>query len=180
MLNKVQVIDVAAKRDDLYNFLKSNNYIANKVIDDLILLLDVLDEISKNKNIINNEKLIIDLIAKHFKRSSAYIRLLIDFLKAEGIFSGFEDFNLTSRELLIRHIDRYYLSAEIIRFLLINADWNIYLKSRDIYLSLDSRMFVFALLSQTSKRLIDETFILRDSGIYRISFLVLYLNLIQV
>lgn len=170
MLKKVQVLDVAAKRDGLYNFLKDNNYISYIVIDDLIMLLDVIDEISQNKSIIKNEKLIIDLIGKHFKKSSAYIKLLMDFLKFQGILSEGEDLNLTSKELLIRNIDRYYLSSEIIRFLLLNVDWNIYLKSKDIYLSLDSRMYIFALLSQTTKKLIDETDSLKESSIYKLSY----------
>ncbi|WP_027308746.1 tol-pal system YbgF family protein [Caloramator sp. ALD01] len=170
MLNKVQVLDVSAKRDGLYNFLKENNYISHIVIDDLIMLLDTIDEISKNKSIVKNEKLIIDLVAKHFKRSSAYIKLLLDFLKIQGILSDGEDFNLTSKELLIRNIDRYYLTAEIIRFLLLNVDWNTYLKSKDIYLSLESRMYIFALLSQTTKKLIEETDTLRENGIYKISY----------
>ncbi|GFR34973.1 tetratricopeptide repeat protein [Thermobrachium celere] len=169
MLKKVQLLDAAVVRDDLYNIVKTEGYIADEVIEDLTSIIDVFEEIKMVQRI-SSERLIADLIAKYFNKSSSYINLLIKFLKEQGLIDLEHEVKITSKGKLLKYLDRHYLSTEILRFVLLNLNWEECFRSRDILLNLDSRRYVFAMVSQTNSKLVEDMSKLKENKVYNSSY----------
>lgn len=168
--SKVYLLDNTRNKDDLYNLVKLNKYIAEDVIEDLNLLMEDLQVISRSNINITNKNLLFELISKRFNKSIGYIKLLINFLKREDMVKIEQLIEVTEKGSILKYVDRYNLTVELIRFLLFEAEWQDYFDKRDIYISTESRKYLFAMLSQVDDKFISSVNALKDNLLFNSSY----------
>lgn len=169
--HRVQILDKQNVKDDLYNLIKRNKYNAKDVINDISTFIEEIDTISSIYQKSAKRELFFDLTSKYLGKSKTYIKLILDFLKKYG-FIGFNDnvIETTYKGNLIQIMDPYMLSADLIRFLLFDVDWQRYFEREDIYLSKDSRKYVFIMLYQFNLDILNELDKIKENPLYKMSY----------
>lgn len=168
--HRVQILEKFNVKDDLYNLLKRNKYYANDVINDLYIFIEEIETISNIYEKSAKKELFFDLTSKYLGKSKSYIKLIMDFLKKYGFIILNDTIETTYKGNLIQIMDHYMLSADLIRFLLFDADWQRYFEREDVYLSKDSRKYVFIMLYQFNLDILSQLNKIKENPLYKMSY----------
>lgn len=168
--HRVQILEKINTKDDLYNLIKRNKFNSNDVIKDLHYFIEQIDTISGIYEKSANKDLFLDLTSKYLGKSQMYIRLVLDFLKKYGFISLGNKIEATYKGNLIETMDPYMLTADLIRFMLFDIDWQRYFNKEDIYLSKDSRQYVFIMLYQFNLTILEELDKIKVNPLYKMSY----------